>query len=540
MRSLRVCLLGLAVVAAGLPGPALGQAEGSGVCLDIEPESVAGRTDSPTFLVATLRRRVEGETACNGKIVQKGRDHLIDFEVTGANDPDAAGLGSDSPESPDATCQIEPSSHAVAVCTVPLWGDEEGVATIRAWIDADRGDPPQGVVEADRTEGADKAAAPGNGCVGDAPADGEPDCTDVIEIDWRDRPACEPARTPGPDVDRIVMYRYGEGVEAGMYTTDHRGGSPQRLGEPPEDLRDFLWSPDHRKLAITSGYINSLELSVMDADGTGRIALTDDFQLDEGAAWSPDSRRIVYASYNYRKSEPSQLEVIGASGGRAKWITKGSFDSTHPDWSPDGKRIVYARYRIGSPILGSISTIEPDGDGRRTLVSAKALFEYPQFSPDGRKVLYRKYLEKADARDLFVVDGRGRVVRVTHHTAGIGSMISDYQWSPDGRKIAYEATSFSGWNELHVVDADGSDDVLIERHYGLGITLEPSWSPDSSLVVFQLPHRPYDTDVSQYLSDVWVASPDGKCAQAITPTSEVTEVGPAWMTPASSSNPYGF
>lgn len=539
MRVSRVVLLALAVAAACLPAPAGGQEDASGICLDIEPERAPGRTDSPTYLLATLRRKVSGETACNGKMVEKGYGHLVDFEVTGAGDLEGAGLGADTPESPDATCEIEPASYTDAHCIVALWGDEKGVATVRAWIDADRADPPDGVVEADRTEGADKSVAPGNGCVDGEGAGGqEPDCTDVVEIDWRTRPPCEPERDPADRFDRIVMYRSGDDVTPGMYTTDHRGRSPRRLGDPPEDLREFLWSPDHRNLAITAGYVNSLELSVMRADGTGRVELTDDFMLDEGAAWSPDSRRIVFASHNYRRSTPMQLKVVSASGGRAKWITRGKFDSTHPDWSPDGERIVYARYRIGSPIVGSIEMIEPDGGNRRTLVSAKALFEYPQFSPDGRKVLYRKYLDEADARDLFVVGSRGgRAKRLTRHPRGV---VSDFQWSPDGRKIAYETTGYSGWTELRVMNADGSRNRRIVRHFGLGVTLSPSWSPDSSLVVYQLPYRPYDPDVSRLLSDVWVAAADGSCAQAITPTPDVTETGPAWTTPASSSNPYEF
>lgn len=538
MKLLRVAALVAGLVVSVSPGGVAAKSQDPGTCLDVEPEVAEGRTGSPVYLVATLRRKVAGETACNGKIVERGSGRLIDFEITGANDPEAAGLGADSPETPDATCDVDTSSYVEARCTVPVWGDEEGVATVRAWIDYDRADPPQGVAEADRTEAADKSAEPGNGCVGgDDPGGGEPDCTDVVEIDWRVRPECEPARAPGEGFDRIVVYRYGGGVENGMYTIDHRGGSPQRLGDPPEDLRDFLWSPDHRKLAITTGYINSLELSVMDADGGGRVELTDDFMLDEGAAWSPDSRRIVFASYNYRKGTPARLKVVGASGGKARWITDGSkLEATHPDWSPDGKLIVFASYYIG-PTSGAIVTIEPDGSNRRTLVRDDKLFEFPQFSPDGRKVLYRKYLPDADARDLFVVDGRRRVTRITRHPSAI---VADFQWSPDGRKIAYETTSPTGWSELRVVNADGSGNRRIVRHFGLGITLEPTWSPDSSLVVYQLPYRPYDPDASQYLSDVWVASADGDCTQAITPTPEITELGPAWMTPASTSNPFGF
>lgn len=104
----------------------------------------------------------------------------------------------------------------------------------------------------------------------------------------------------------------------------------------------------------------------------------------------------------------------------------------------------------------------------------------------------------------------------------------------------YEALSESGWNELRVVSADGSRDRLIARHFGLYHWFSPSWSPDSSQVAYHLGHRPLDPDESGYWSDVWVASVNGKCAQAITSTPDVVEVGPSCITPAATSKPYGF
>ncbi|MDQ4125902.1 MAG: hypothetical protein M3134_09915 [Actinomycetota bacterium] len=522
----------------GLPLPAAGQTRGDTTCLDVERELVEGRTDSPVFLVATIRRKVEGSDACNGKIVEKGRNRLISFELTGANDPDAPGVGSDSPESPDAACRVEVDSYTEARCAVALWGPQEGLQTVRAWIDDDGADPPAGVVEADRSEGADKSAEPGNGCVSPdspLPSGDEPDCTDVVEIEWAERAPCEPDREPEGADGRIALVRYGGDVEEALYTIDHRGGSPQKIGAP-EDLRDFLWSPDRRKLALTTGYMHRLELSVVRADGSGHVALTDDFMLDEGAAWSPDSRRLVFASQNYRKFESPNLKVVSAGGGKARWITRGSFWSTQPDWSPDGKRIVYARYDF-APTRSAIVTVAPDGSGRRALVSGDKLLEFPQFSPDGKEVLYRKYLEKGtEARELFVVDSIGRVRRLTR----TGEVVAGFQWSPDGRKVVYETHSETGWNELRVVNANGSRDRLIVRHFGLYLWFSPSWSPDSSQLAYHLGHRPYDPDFAEYQSDVWVASLDGECAQAITQTPDVTEVAATWVTPAATSNPFQF
>ena len=526
----------LALVAAALPSSAVGRQVTSETCLDVEPEVSAGRLGSPTFLLATLRTKTGDSTACNGPLVDGGSPERIDFELIGANDSEHAGPPSDSPELPDAVCEINPDYYIEARCTVAVWGDEEGLQTVRAWIDEDRADPPQGIVEADRAEGTDETTEPGNGCVG-ATSFGEPDCTDVVEIEWRSRPSCASATEPSGSLGRIAVYRSGKDVKAGIFTIDHDGSDPRRLGAP-EDLRDYLWSPDHEKLVLTTGFINSLELSVMDADGSHVRRLTDDYQLDEGAAWSPDSRRLVYASSTYRKYEPSQLKVVTATGHDRKLLTHGAFDSTDPDWAPNGKRIVYAHYDISDHTVSALVTIDPEGNHRRTLLKQKdTLFEYPQYSPDGKWILFRKHFERTGNRELFLMSSRGRHVRRLTHSHAV---VTDFQWSPDGDKIVYEFESDPGWAELRVIDADGAHDHEIARQFGLSVGFVPSWSPDSSLVAYQQSYELYDPDRSINRSDVWVSTVDGHCSQAITSTPDVTEESPSWITPAATSNPFGY
>jgi hypothetical protein len=90
----------------------------------------------------------------------------IDFEITGAADPDS----SDSPSTPDLTCTIPTGSNGCQA-EPPVTGG--GVQTIRAWLDLDGTDA---TVEADTAEGYDEDSAPGE--------TGEPDATDVQNWYW--------------------------------------------------------------------------------------------------------------------------------------------------------------------------------------------------------------------------------------------------------------------------------------------------------------------------------------------------------------------
>src|SRR5262249_15509297 len=75
----------------------------------------------------------------------------------------------------------------------------------------------------------------------------------------------------------------------------------------------------------------------------------------EETAWkarpdfSPDGRRIVYASY--LGGQWHQLWVMPVEGGDAFPISYGDFDNTNPRWSPDGKRIAFISNRGGNTSL---------------------------------------------------------------------------------------------------------------------------------------------------------------------------------------------
>jgi len=55
--------------------------------------------------------------------------------------------------------------------------------------------------------------------------------------------------------------------------------------------------------------------------------------------------------------------------------------------------------------------------------------------------------------------------------------VTDPQWSPDGRRLAYVRG-----DEIRIVDADGSRDVLVSGHPS-GVSL-PRWSPDGRQIAF--------------------------------------------------------
>jgi hypothetical protein len=174
MRKLSVVLsLGLVAMVV----PAASASHPTQICLDLDPEhSQAISNDDIVDSVwaypgATDDDHPSRYEGCGTERTGEDQDWggaNIDFEVTGVRDPD----DSDSPESPDMTCTVQPGSGG---CSIDPPASGGGAQAIRGWIDHDSVDH---TVEADVSEGVDESAQPGAS---------EPDTTDVVSIEWTHR-----------------------------------------------------------------------------------------------------------------------------------------------------------------------------------------------------------------------------------------------------------------------------------------------------------------------------------------------------------------
>lgn len=213
-------------------------------------------------------------------------------------------------------------------------------------------------------------------------------------------------------------------------------GSAQRRLTPREDTgssspaRLFFqiepaWSPDASQIAFSSRRSGTLDLYVMNANGTGTRQLTSGKSADSHPTWSSDGTQLAFA-------RDGDIYVLSADGSGARRISDSTVEEREPAWSPDGTWIAYVRRTPGTPAR-ELWLMRSDGSERHAVTAQNATVTTPAWSPDSTRIVFATKNEDG-VYALFTIglDGKGLRSVVLTTTDNL-----EPSWSPDGAKIAY-------------------------------------------------------------------------------------------------------
>jgi Tol biopolymer transport system component len=262
-----------------------------------------------------------------------------------------------------------------------------------------------------------------------------------------------------------------EGGASNIYRAAANGRQLHALTRGEGENTVPSWSPDGRRLVFASNR-NSPDgshgdLYVMDAQGRHVHEVTFSGALDFPPAWSPDGRTIAFTRSDgmfVMNAGGTRLhEVVSSSGGETAW----------PSWSPDGTRIAYARFAPATNAVASLWTVAADGtDPRQLTPTGDDRLWGLSWSPDGSRIAFAS--NRSGDFDIWVVNADGSAPRdLTNHPA------DDIQpaWSPDGRKIAFVSDrAKKDHGDVYVMNGDGTHVVRITRRLGRSVW-DPSWQP---------------------------------------------------------------
>ena len=316
-------------------------------------------------------------------------------------------------------------------------------------------------------------------------------------------PAPTPTAAPVAPVERIAFESYRDG-NAEIYAMNPDGSSVARLTNHPADDWRPARSPDGRRVAFQSNRDGNLEIYAVNHDGSDLTRLTNNGAADWQPVWSPDGRRIAFIAD--RDTDPSyvpeddELYVMNADGTGVTRLTNHDGDDWGPSWSPDSRRIAFASNPNGN---SDIYVANADGSGTTRLTHHAAGDWRPAWSPDGRRIAFISTRDDDERHfprnsEIYAINADGsELTRLTNDNRVAGGPV----WSPDGRRIAFSSAIGHGHSSIRLMNADGSEMTKLGRGGDI------AWSSDGRRIVFS--DYPGSGDVIRGDVEIYAINADG-------------------------------
>jgi WD40 repeat protein len=282
------------------------------------------------------------------------------------------------------------------------------------------------------------------------------------------------------DGSRIVTAS-GDGT-ARIWSATVRGAIPILRGHQA-NIKSAAFSPDGTRIATAS------------LDGTGRIWDASNGKViailrgHEGgvlsAAFSPDGTRIVTASgegvYSREDKPDNTARVWDASTGREIAVLRGHNDDViSATFSPDSRRLVTASYDTTARIWDAA-----DGTEIATLRGHESLLKSAIYSPDGARIVTASVDNTARLWDART---GAALATLSGHTDTVNSAV----FSPDGSRVV----TASDDNTARLWDVATGKEIAVLRGHRARI-VSATFSPDGSRVLTAAGYNQQDDDTAR-------------------------------------------
>lgn len=227
---------------------------------------------------------------------------------------------------------------------------------------------------------------------------------------------------PRPDFSKGYVWAVYPAFD--IFVARPNGSEIAQLTESPGYDAEATISTSGKKIVFTSVRDGDLDIYTMDANGRNVRRLTTELGYDGGPFFSNDGRQIVYRAHHPQTEKdkadyltllkenlirPSTLElwVMNADGSNKRQITRNGKANFAPYFFPDGKRIIFAS-NMHDPRGRDFDLykISVDGSGLERITHNDTFDGFPMFSPDGKKIVFASN-RNAQARgetNVFIAD----------------------------------------------------------------------------------------------------------------------------------------
>jgi TolB protein len=227
---------------------------------------------------------------------------------------------------------------------------------------------------------------------------------------------------PRPDFSKGYVWAVYPSFD--VFTARPDGSDLKQLTNTPGYDAETTITLDGKKLVFTSMRDGDLDIYTMDANGKNVRRLTNELGYDGGPFWSYDGKQIVYRAHHPKTDQqktdytellkqnlirPTTLEiwVMNADGSNKRQVTSNGKANFGPYFFPNGKRIIFAS-NMDDPRGRNFDlyAINVDGSGLERITFNETFDGFPMFSPDGKKLVFasNRNAKASGDTNVFIAD----------------------------------------------------------------------------------------------------------------------------------------
>jgi Tol biopolymer transport system component len=227
---------------------------------------------------------------------------------------------------------------------------------------------------------------------------------------------------PRPDFSQGYVWAIYPSYD--IFVARPNGSELKQLTKTPGYDAEATISTSGKKIVFTSMRDGDLDIYTMDVNGRNVKRLTNELGYDGGPFFSRDGSKIVFRAYHPQTDKekadyvsllkqnlirPSTLElwVMNADGSNKRQVTSNGKANFAPYFFPDGKKIIFSS-NMDDPKGRNFDlyTINVDGSGLERITDNDTFDGFPMFSPDGKQLVFASN-RNAKARgetNVFIAD----------------------------------------------------------------------------------------------------------------------------------------